>query len=397
MNKRIALIAPVFPPLNSSGAVQLWDLSKEFVDQGYELTVFVPSSQIEDEFYQENREGVDIVRLRTPKSRDMSYIRRTISEFLTPYCMIKNLRHSAISNVTWDGIVWYSPSIFLTPFVRLLKNRSNCRSYLILRDIFPEWALNLGLIKKGPVYWFFKIIEYSQYKVANTIGIQAYGNIKYFHKVPTKFISAIEVLQNWLAKSELGYCSINISSTVLSGRKIVVYAGNMGVAQDLDIFIELAKKNNFRSNIGFLFVGRGSKKSYLEKKSKELKLTNILFFNEIQSSEIPGLFKQCDVGIVSLDMRHLSHNVPGKFLSYMAAGLPVLALLNRGNDLIDIIEDNDVGFATSDYSVEKLDSLLSKLVNQISTKKYSEKCQSLFETLFSPKVAVHQITRALFE
>jgi glycosyltransferase involved in cell wall biosynthesis len=397
MSQRIALVCPVFPPFKSSAAVQLWDLSREFLNQGYQLTVIVPSSEVNGTYSLDIKDGVNVLRLKAPKSRDTSYIRRTISEFITPYLMMWNLSKSPLHHVEWDGIVWYSPSIFLTPFVKALKSKNNCRTYLIVRDIFPEWAVNLGLMKRGPAYWFFKLVEYSQYKVANIIGVQTDGNLRYFEKIANRFSCDIEVLQNWLAEPELGVCSIDVTSTSLSGRKILVYAGNMGVAQDLQIFVDLANKYKQRSDIGFLFVGRGSEKIYLEKKSKKLGLSNILFFNEINSSEIPGLYKQCHVGIISLDRRHLTHNIPGKFLTYMAAGLPVLALLNKDNDLIDIIQKNDVGFATSDYSVEKLDSLLSKLIDELPRNDYSTKSKTLSARLFSPKVAVQQIAHALFE
>lgn len=396
VSKRIVVIAPVFPPFHSSGAVQLMDLSKEFVGQGYQLTVFVPSSDINDSYLLENKHGINVLRLSAPKSRDMSYVRRAISEFFTPYFMMWNLRNCPLNNIEWDGVVWYSPSIFLTPLVKFLKKKNNCRTYLIVRDIFPEWAVNLGLMKRGLTYWLFKLAEYSQYKVANTIGVQSNGNVKYFHKISIKFSCAIEVLQNWLAEPEIKICSIDIASTSLSGRKILVYAGNMGIAQDLEIFIDLAKKYNQRSDIGFLFVGRGSEKVYLEKKSKELGLSNVLFFNEINSSEIPGLYKQCHAGIISLDRRHLTHNIPGKFLSYMAAGLPVFALVNHENDLLSLIPKNDVGVVSSDYSVHKLAPLLSKFIDDLSVKDYSINCKLIASKIFSPEIAVKKIVHALF-
>jgi hypothetical protein len=121
VSKRIALVTPVFPPFNSSGAVQLMDLSKEFVAQGCQVTVFVPSSDIDDSYSLENKNGINILRLRAPKSRDMSYVRRTISEFFTPYFMIWSLRNCPLNDIEWDGVVWYSPSIFLTPLVKFLK------------------------------------------------------------------------------------------------------------------------------------------------------------------------------------------------------------------------------------------------------------------------------------
>ena len=74
-SKHIALIASVFPPLNISGAVQLRDLSQEFVRQGYCLTVMVPTNGLEKPWELENIDGVQVFRLKTPKIRDIGYLR----------------------------------------------------------------------------------------------------------------------------------------------------------------------------------------------------------------------------------------------------------------------------------------------------------------------------------
>ena len=112
-------------------------------------------------------------------------------------------------------------------------------------------------------------------------------------------------------------CSIKINETSLAGRSIFVYAGNMGVAQGLDIIIKLAKVFLPRSDVGFLFVGRGTEVPRLKKISEELNLSNVLFFDEIHPDEIPKLYAQCSVGLIALHARHKSHNIPGKFLTYM--------------------------------------------------------------------------------
>lgn len=396
MDRSIVLICPVFFPDSSSAGVQLWDLASEFVNQGYNITVCVPSCSIKNPYVAEKINGVDVLRVRAPKARDTSYIRRTVAEFLTPYFMIWNLRRYPYFKMKWDGIVWYSPSIFLTPLVRYFKKNSKCRTYLIVRDIFPEWAVNLGLMRKGLPYLFFKLIEYSQYKIADSIGVQTQGNLDYFSKITKRYNCKIEVLQNWLASGKSKKCSIDLKLTYLAGKKIFVYAGNMGVAQGLDLFICLAQKIQKRKDIGFLFVGRGSEKHKLEKMANKLNLDNILFLDEIKSSEIPGLYKQCAVGIVSLDKRHVTHNIPGKFLSYMDAGLPVLALVNKGNDLIELVNQQQVGFATCDYSVETLEASLEQLVENLDTNIYSVNCRNLSTRLFSPAIAVRQIADKLF-
>ena len=87
-------------------------------------------------------------------------------------------------------------------------------------------------------------------------------------------------------------------------------------------------------DVGFVFVGRGTDLVRLKTQSEHRELTNILFFDEIEPDEIPGLYAQCDIGLLSLDKKHKTHNIPGKFLSYMRAGLPVLASVNKDNDII---------------------------------------------------------------
>ena len=110
---RIALIADVFPPLRSSGAVQLRDLSLELLRQGHEPTVMIPASDIDQPWLLEDMQGVQVLRLKAPKTKDIGYVRRTINEFLMPFAMRHSLRNSPLSDVKWDGVIWYSPTIFL--------------------------------------------------------------------------------------------------------------------------------------------------------------------------------------------------------------------------------------------------------------------------------------------
>jgi hypothetical protein len=177
---RIALIADTFPPLRTSGAVQLRDLSREFVSQGHELTVILPSEKLNQLWKIEKMEGFQVLHLCAPKLKDISYVRRTIGEFLMPFWMRRSLRKSPLANERWDGVVWYAPSIFHGPLVSKLKKMSSCKGYLILRDIFPEWAVDMGLMGRGLPYQFFKVIARYQYSVADVIGVQTPGNLIYF-------------------------------------------------------------------------------------------------------------------------------------------------------------------------------------------------------------------------
>ena len=403
---RIALIADTFPPLRTSGAVQLRDLSREFVRQGHELTVMLPTAGLATAWLLEDFGGVQVLRLRAPKTKDINYVQRTMNEFLMPFAMLRNLRKSPLADGHWGGVVWYAPSIFLGPIANALKKASGCKGYLIIRDIFPEWAAEMGLMGRGLPYKFFKAVANYQYSVADVIGIQTQGNSSYFVDRPT---SRVEVLQNWLADAPNVGCSIDMvgddpdpslrakrgNPGCLAGRTIFVYAGNMGVAQGMGVLLDLADRLQNRADIGFVFVGRGSDAQRLRADADKRGLNNVLFHDEIDPTEIPGLYAQCHIGIVALDPRHKTHNIPGKFLSYMQAGLPVLASINPGNDLEGIIVRERVGRVCTDQSLQALERLALELVDEVGAVDVAQRCKALSAKLFSPEAAVKQIVAAL--
>lgn len=392
---RLALIADTFPPLRNSGAVQLRDLSREFARQGHQLTVMLPSADIDRPWQIEDFDGAQVLRLKAPRTKDIGYVRRTLAELAMPYAMLRNLRKSPLAKERWDGVIWYSPSIFHGPLVKALRRDAGCKSYLIIRDIFPEWAVDMGLMGRGLPYRFFDAIARYQYSVADVIGVQTPGNLGYFDQWRKQPHRSLEVLQNWLGEPAHNKCPIRIDQTKLAGRKIFVYAGNIGIAQGLDIFIDLADQMRTRSDIGFVFVGRGSEVGRLKALSNERGLENTLFFDEIDPDEVMDLYAQCSVGIVSLDQRHRSHNIPGKFLTYMQGGLPVIAFINKGNDLAGMIRSECVGEACENDDISELCASAERIIeNSDCDYSFKEKCQQLFLANFSARAAVEQIIRS---
>jgi glycosyltransferase involved in cell wall biosynthesis len=214
------------------------------------------------------------------------------------------------------------------------------------------------------------------------IGVQTAGNLAYFYR--------------WLGKVAQARCTIRISETVLAGRKIFAYAGNMGVAQGMGILLDLADLLSARADVGFLFVGRGSEAIRLKASAQNRGLNNVLFFDEIHPDEIPDLYAQCHVGIVSLDPRHKSHNIPGKFLTYMQSGLPVLANVNAGNDLSGLIRDERVGQVCESNRVEELEGLAEVVLRQVEGDlEMAGRCRALFMREFDIEQAVRQIVAGL--
>jgi glycosyltransferase involved in cell wall biosynthesis len=393
---QIAMISTDYPPLRTSAAVQLRDLAQQFVALGHRPVMIVPSPMSDQPWVVERLEGIEVLRVAAPPTRAQTFFRRAIAEMWLPFAMLRNVRKSPFRSAKWDLLVWYSPPIFFGPLIWALRRTSGARTYLILRDIFPEWAVDLGLVRRGPVHLVFKAIAALQYAAAEVIGVQTPSNLGFLSRWTRSKRRRIEVLHNWLAITPDVGCSIAIEKTELAGRKIFVYIGNMGVAQGMDIFIELIQSLRHRDDLGFLFVGRGSEFAKLEAEKASRELNNVLFFAEIDSSEIPGLLAQCHVGLVALHPDHKTHNIPGKFVSYVQYGLPVLARVNGGTDLERLIEDEGVGRVYAGNSVGELKRRAEELADDdILRHAMSERGRQLGRRMFSAETAARQIVALL--
>jgi glycosyltransferase involved in cell wall biosynthesis len=393
---RLAIVADVYAPLRSSGAVQLRDLSREMVRLGYDVTVMTAVADLGEPYRIETSDGIRVIRLSCLRTRDTNYLRRTFAEFLMPFVMLRNLRKSEAFDDRYDGVIWYSPTIFLGPLASFLKRKSECRAYLIVRDIFPEWAADMGLMSRGIAFQILRKVASYQYRVADVIGVQTPGNLKFLDPWRAPGRRRIEVLQNWLTHKVHSTCQIDLSTSAVAGRMLFIYAGNMGVAQGLDIMLDVADKLREHRDIGFVFVGRGSDAARLQAQSIKRGLDNIVFFDEIDPDEVPALYAQCAAGLVVLDPRHSTHNIPGKFLSYMHAGLPVLAAVNAGNDLIATIQMHRVGRACSSENAEIIVQTMIDLVGDLRADAgMPKRCFDLAQREFSSQSAVEQIVAAL--
>lgn len=387
----ILIISDAYPPMRTSCATQIYDLAQAFLEQDNQVSIVIPAHYQGACVEISDQDGPTVYSVRCFKTKDVNYVRRTLAEFINPFVIGFHLkRNPHFLHQKIDGITWYSPSIFWGPLVKSLKARFHCKAYLILRDIFPDWAVDLGLMKKNTVYQFFKRVERYQYAQADCIGVQSPNNVGYFNFQNPQVKAKLEVLWNWASPSELSACSIDIQNTVLKGRKIIIYAGNLGVAQGADKLLEIAKAFVASEDIGFLFIGRGSEKRLLMAECERVALKNTLFLDEISSKEIPGLFAQCHAGMLSLDAKHATHNIPGKFISYMQHGLPVLAVLNKGNDLFEVIKKYSVGVALEAGDKDFKDDD-KRAVHGIFSRHLSDNCRKLACNMFNPLLASNQI------
>jgi glycosyltransferase involved in cell wall biosynthesis len=394
----ILLVTSQFFPKRTSAAIQMRDLAQEFVRQGHFVLLVTPAEKLNLSVPSAlDIEGIKAIYLSSIRISNVGYVRRVLGEFLMPYLMYGDFKRSEYFKVSWDMIVWYSPSIFLTPLISRVRSAFNkkCTSYLILRDIFPEWTLHTDILRKGIIYRFFQRIAAHQYNQADVIGIQSPSNAKFLDHYALGDGTKIEVLENWLNTESNEKCVIQISNTPLAGRNILVYIGNMGVAQNIDALLHVAESLNARTDIGFLFIGRGSEVARLKELIETKGLINTLFYDEVPSNQLPDLLAQCKLGLVSLSLKHETHNIPGKFLTYMREGLPVLAHINPDSDLERLIIGSKVGAAYSGSSISNLRIIIEDLLTDVNTYQVmSKNALNLYREKFSPVRAAKQIVYA---
>jgi glycosyltransferase involved in cell wall biosynthesis len=226
--------------------------------------------------------------------------------------------------------------------------------------------------------------------------VQTPSNLVYFEEHQAAQKGRLEVLNNWLSEPNPEPCSINIDDSPLAGRKIFVYTGNIGLAQGMDILLDLVDVLQEDESIGFMFVGRGSAVAKMKEKSARLGLSNILFYDEIRPNEIPSLLEACHAGLIALDPRHRNDNIPGKFLAYMQSGLPVLGNINPGNDLLTLVERSRVGQVVSSNSLQDLQQAAEVLLEEIENDPdIKSRCRELAKSQFSATRAAEQIVGAL--
>ncbi len=389
---RILLLVVYYLPSTMSSAKLIHDLASEFHRLGHDPVVVAPDESISDDTEVTRDNGIAVLRVRTGKIKTASRVLRGFNEArLSALIWEKGKRF--FKDNPCDLIVYYSPTIFFGSLVQRLKKLYRCPSYLILRDIFPQWAVDAGVLKKGLAYRYFKLKEFQNYRAADIIGVQSPANLNYFKENGLDRQYQTELLYNWATLKEDNIQPGNYRERMgLQGKVVFFYGGNLGVAQDMDNIIRLAKNIENVQNVHFLLVGDGSEKSRLASDIVSNKITNVTIHDAVGQQEYLSMLSEFDVGLISLDRNLRTQNFPGKLLGYMYHSMPILASINPGNDLKDILENNNAGLVC----INGEDSLLVSSARKLAAsdklrRQLGLNARALLESTFSVSKAAQQI------
>lgn len=342
-----ALIIDDYLPHSTRVAAKMFhELAVELLEQGHEVTVFTPHfDKNKPALIEDKLDGVAVWRFLSGQIKDVPKVKRAINETLLSHRAWSAIQ-GKVDKDTFDGVVYYSPSIFFGSLVSKIKKRCQCNSYLVLRDFFPQWAIDSGLMKEGSlIERYFRFFESFSYRQADTIGVMSEKNLDIFNS-NTELRYSTTILRNW-ANLSPHYLSDKVSNLRerlgLNDEVIYFYGGNIGHAQDMANLMRLAKSMQCFDKAHFLFLGQGDEVKLVNDLMKEWDLANCSYLPSVSQDEFKDILAQVDVGLFSLSAQHSAHNFPGKLLGYMVQSLPILGSVNKGNDLMDLVNANHAG------------------------------------------------------
>ena len=145
---------------------------------------------------------------------------------------------------------------------------------------------------------------------------------------------------------------------------IIFFGGVIGPSQGLDLIVDAAKAITKEKDIVILLVGDGSEKESLMRRVQRNNLKNIIFHPFVSKEDYGKILEEVDVGLVCLTAKNKTPVVPGKILSYMAAGIPVLAFLNRESDGHQIINEARCGYSAVSDDAKVAAGMIMKMYEE---------------------------------
>ena len=390
---KLLLIIDDYLPLSTKIAAKMMhELALEFKKKGHDVTVLTPNTFQKKSLCIDYLDGIKILNFKSGEIKNISKFKRAINETLLSVLAYKHCKKYLIENPC-DSIIYFSPSIFFGPLVKKIKNLWDCKTYLILRDIFPQWALDNNLLKNNSfIHNYFKYFEKLNYASADTIGVMSLANLNFF-KSKKYNTSKFEILYNW---AEITNCpkpdDYYREKLNLKDKIVLFYGGNIGHAQQISNLIILAKKFKINKSVHFVFVGQGDKVPLLLNGIKINNLDNVTYLQAVDQITYAKMLSEFDIGMFSLHSNHKTHNFPGKLLSYMAFEKPILGCVNIGNDLAKVVNSAKAGIIVNSLDEISLYNAAKKLIDsKVLRNKYGENGKKLLVDKFSVNNASSQI------
>lgn len=349
-------------PAESKSGGMYGNLAEVFQKNGHDVTIIAPDVDHAKTLSAAER-GMRVVRVASKETQGVgNMFQKGIALATLPY-YFKKAYKDFLSGERFDWIVMPTPPITLSGFVKYMKERTGAKFYLILRDIHPQSVWSIGLLHNKLEYKFLDRKARTGYQSADLIGCMSQGNIDFIKREYPDFKMGKGVLlYNWVTEPPQSEPDPMLRSRLgLEGKFVALFGGNLGRGQRVENIAYLAEHYLDNPSIVFLIIAKGVEKDHLQQIANDKKLTNICFMDFMPQKDYLNLTRSVDLGLVSINENYQVPTCPSKAVSYMAAGVPVFAMINPGSDYGQWIEDAGAGYWAVGYDKKQVIELFDKL------------------------------------
>jgi glycosyltransferase involved in cell wall biosynthesis len=344
------------------------DLLRKFRDSGHEVTVVSPTERkYGDKTKYTKKSGVSFLNVWTTNIQKTNLLEKGITTLFLGFYFFKAIK-KYLNYKDVDLILYSTPPITFTNLIKRLKKASNAKTYLLLKDIFPQNAVDLNLLKyEGLLYKYFRKQEKTLYSISDYIGCMSPANLNYvLDKNPEIDKNKLEVNPNSIDVKEnvLKFDSDLYNKYNIPKNKVIfIFGGNLGIPQGIDYLkanIEYCKsiKDAF-----FLIIGDGTEYNKLRNWIRTAEITNVLLIKEVPKSEYDDIIKLSHVGLIFLNPLFTIPNFPSRILTYMQNRLPVICATDIVTDIGEIAVKNNFGYECLTSDFESFSDCVVKLLN----------------------------------
>ena len=358
------------------------DLIQELDNFGDQITVASIDSSLKPfQIKRTVEKNIDLIYIGSFQLYNVNILKKGLAIITLPFFMKRAIKKLDISK--FDLILYETPPITWAGIVNQIKKKNKIKSFLMLKDIFPQNAIDIGLMKKDSlIFNYFKRKEELLYEVSDYIGCMSKGNIEYIIKNNSK-IPKEKLYYFPNTKKDTGSRNIDFPKEKLQ----FVYGGNMGLPQGvLNIAPAISYFKNDRE-IEFIFIGKGTEWNKINEYFKEQK--NVQVLESLPREEYEKLLSSCDAGFIFLDSRFTIPNYPSRTLAYLEKGIPIIAATDKNTDIKDLILDNGVGlWSCSDDINSLIENIRIMKENREIRRKFSKNARELFLKEFQVEKSV---------
>ncbi len=356
------------------------DLMRKFRDEGHHVYIVAP---VERRYKQptslKEEDGISILQVKTLNIQKTNVIEKGLGILLLEE-QFKRTINKFFKDISFDLILYSTPPITLNKVITFLKRKNPLSvSYLLLKDIFPQNAVDLGMFSQNSLFYkIFRKKEVQLYRNSDFIGCMSPANVDFVLR-HNSFLNRnkVEIAPNSLELSD-DYTGVNRNEIrekyhLPVDKPIFIYGGNLGKPQGIDFLIKCLEQNKERTDCHFLIVGNGTEYSKLADWYACAYAKSISLLNGLPKNDYDKLVQSCDVGLIFLDHRFLIPNYPSRLLSYLEYKMPIIAATDLHTDIGRIAEENGYGYWCESVNPDNFTACVNLFVG------HSDKIKSMGE------------------